>query len=507
MLLMARENQGLQIALIVSVMLTIILGGTTYYFYRQYDEASTKAVASASDAAKKDTAAKDIARELNDLKKKVIGVSETEKVDTIISSTFKDDMNKYAGSYAEEDRVYHRLLEKMQGTINDKNTELAATKLETQRLADQIKLFEAAKQQQIDDFQKARDAASQDLANERTKFNAETDRIHQDETKLQTDMQAVRKDAAADKAKADAKIAEDAALAVKQSRIITMQSEQVQKITATNIDVFNGQIVWVDQRLGRVWISVGRGDALPRQITFAVYPHDTTDLTVTGAKKASIEVTQVLSDHLSEARVLEDTISNPIIQGDKIYTPLWAPGEKKHFALAGFMDVTGDGKSHLQTVMELIKMNDGIIDAYIDEKTNKVVGEVGVNTRYLVLGEAPNEKGIPAMLDAFTKIKGKAATFGVQTLQLGDLLQRMGWKNETPVIHYGPGANPKDFAAKPDEGGVKKSAGEVSGVFKPRRPPGSLPEGTPSTTPAPATSTSPSATPSTTPPTAYQRIR
>ena len=500
---MARENQGLQIALIVSVMLTIILGGTTYYFYRQYDEANTKAVASAADAAKKDTAAKDIGRELIDLKKKVIGVSETEKVDTIISTTFKDDMNKYAGSYPEEDRVYHRLLEKMQGTINDKNTELASTKLEAQRLADQIKVFEAAKQQQIDNFQKARDAASQDLANERTKFNTESERIHQDQSKLESDMTAVRAAEKDTNAKAQAKATEDAALLVKKSRTIDMQSAQIQRMTATKIDVFDGQIVWLDQGLGRVWINVGLADTLPRQITFAVYPHDTTDLTAAGAKKASIEVTQILSDHLAEARVLEDTISDPIIPGDKIYTPLWAPGEKKHFALAGFMDVLGDDKSHLQTVKDLITLNNGVIDAYIDEKTNKVVGEIGVNTRYLVLGEAPNEKGVPAMHEAFTKILRSASTFGVQTLQLGDLLQRMGWKNEKPVIHYGIGANPKDFAAKPEEGVVKKSTGEVSSTFKPRRPPGSLPEGTSSTAPA----ATPSANPSPTPPTAYQRIR
>ena len=114
-------------------------------------------------------------------------------------------MNKYGGSYPEEDRVYRRVLEKMQGTIDDKNAELAATKLEAQQLADQIKVFEASKQQQIDDFQKARDAASQDLANERTKFNSESERIHQDETKLE-DRHADRpQGATAEKAKAEAK--------------------------------------------------------------------------------------------------------------------------------------------------------------------------------------------------------------------------------------------------------------------------------------------------------------
>jgi preprotein translocase subunit YajC len=35
---MARENQALQIALITFVILTLLLGVTTYLFFRQYDE-------------------------------------------------------------------------------------------------------------------------------------------------------------------------------------------------------------------------------------------------------------------------------------------------------------------------------------------------------------------------------------------------------------------------------------------------------------------------------------
>ena len=60
---------------------------------------------------------------------------------------------------------------------------------------------------------------------------------------------------------------------------------------------------------------------------------------------------------------------------------------------------------------------------------------------------------------------------GVQKITLGDFLQQMGWKNQTPVIRFGRGANPKDFRAKPPEGVPKVSRGNVSGVFKPRRPP------------------------------------
>ena len=50
---MARENQALHIVLIGFVMLTIILGVTTYVCYRNADEASIKAKTNADEASRK----------------------------------------------------------------------------------------------------------------------------------------------------------------------------------------------------------------------------------------------------------------------------------------------------------------------------------------------------------------------------------------------------------------------------------------------------------------------
>ena len=49
---MARENQGLQIALIALVTLLLLLGGTTYVFYHSYDEASKKVVSLQAESSK-----------------------------------------------------------------------------------------------------------------------------------------------------------------------------------------------------------------------------------------------------------------------------------------------------------------------------------------------------------------------------------------------------------------------------------------------------------------------
>ena len=46
---MARENQGLQIALIVFVMFTIILGVTTFMFSKEYSKAEARFEEEATD--------------------------------------------------------------------------------------------------------------------------------------------------------------------------------------------------------------------------------------------------------------------------------------------------------------------------------------------------------------------------------------------------------------------------------------------------------------------------
>ena len=245
-------------------------------------------------------------------------------------------------------------------------------------------------------------------------------------------------------------------------------------MTAQKFEIPSGEVRWVDQRTGTAWINLGRADSLQRQLTFGVYPADITDMT-TGGKKAAIEVTQVLGDHLAEAHVFDDKLVDPIMPGDKIYTPVWLPGEKRHFALAGFLDPNGEGKSDVQAVKDIITINGGVVDCYLDDKGKKV-GDMTVNTRYLVLGEAPTEKSQTAIA-GLTKMLTEAERLGVQKIQLNDLLQRMGWKNRTPIVRYGRGANPKDFAAKPEPDQHRTSGGHVSDVFQKRNPPTLNPSG------------------------------
>ena len=64
----ARENQGLQIALIIFVMLTIVLIVTTYLFFSNYSDQRDKAKALAQDNSDKDTKMRQAIAETDDLK-------------------------------------------------------------------------------------------------------------------------------------------------------------------------------------------------------------------------------------------------------------------------------------------------------------------------------------------------------------------------------------------------------------------------------------------------------
>src|SRR4029078_6892055 len=103
-----------------------------------------------------------------------------------------------------------------------------------------------------------------------------------------------------------------------------------------------------------------------------------TQNTAKAKQKGTIEVTRVLDEHLSEARITSDDPKNPILSGDRIYSPAWHRGKQLHFALTGIIDVNGDGISDLQIVRNLITLNGGVLDAYLNDDGG-VEGTMSVN--------------------------------------------------------------------------------------------------------------------------------
>jgi hypothetical protein len=463
---MARENQDLQIALIVSVMFTIVLGVLLFLCYRSYTDTAKTLKTTQDDNNKKQAEATTTRDELNKLKR-FVGVAESDKIGDI-ENLFNEDMKKYGGAYPAESQFYRPLVEKMFQNKLDLQKELSVTKDENQQLKDQYVLREAGKDAQLKQFDEKISQVTQDLNSRTESFRKDRDRLTEEANKIKDHLQTVQKETGTVAAKLEAKNQETTSQLKKTIKIAQQLREENAKLVTPTPDKPDGEIRWVNQRNGTVWIDVGKADNLNILTSFSVYPNNNSNLGKE-SKKASIEVTQVLGDHLAEARILDDKVADPIMPGDIIDTPIWSPGDKRHFALAGFMDVDGDNKNNVQLLKTLIEMNGGIVDSMVDDKGKKI-GDITTQTRYLIRGENPVEKKDTAGADGYNKMIDEADKLGIQKISVQELLERMGYKSQTHVVTFGTGADPRDFKAKPEGGINRVSSGNVSEIFKPRQP-------------------------------------
>ncbi|MFH1919492.1 MAG: hypothetical protein ABIP48_06350 [Planctomycetota bacterium] len=464
---MARENQGLQIALIIFVMLTIILGVTTFIFFRQYEEAAAKAAEAQASASEAEGAASKIQGDFNTLKG-YFGVAATENIEPI-GEQFLAAMSTYAPTMPEADRDCLNVLKAQYGAIQAKDASLASELAARQKVQDDYEALEQIKAPLVVQQKKRADDRDADLAKARSDYNDARTALNQEkQSQLQLFTQRKQEDAVRAQG-LETQIGDHVATIDKLTSLLGEANKEIIGIRKPTFEQADGKIRWVNQRNKTVWINLGQADALQRLTSFSVYPADTNDVTRVG-KKASIEVTQVLGNHLAEARIVEDEPSDPILPGDVIHTPVWAPGEREHFALTDGMDIDGDGKSDLQMVLNIIRMNGGVVDCYVTDEGERV-GDFTNDTRYLVIGDQPDETSTEARLNARKAILDDAARRAVMEIKLSALLDKMGWKNQAPVVRFGRDANPNDFKALPPEGGPKTSTGTVSPLFKSRTPP------------------------------------
>lgn len=149
-------------------MLTVILGVTTYLFFKQSEEAIGKAKQNLEEATKK-TQLCDKANEDADEMKRLIGSAKTDKVD-VVKTQFDEDMKKYGGTYSDEVRFYRPLLQKLNDVVNEKSADVVKARAEIREWKDKYEVREASKDPQIKDFQASNDKLAKDFEGERSKF-------------------------------------------------------------------------------------------------------------------------------------------------------------------------------------------------------------------------------------------------------------------------------------------------------------------------------------------------
>ncbi len=210
----------------------------------------------------------------------------------------------------------------------------------------------------------------------------------------------------------------------------------------------DGQITLVDNRTGTVYINLGSADGLPERLTFSVYSPETSEVTQDTRPRGAIEVSRIVGEHLAQARITQADVLKPLRPGDRIHTPSWKPGAQQKFALAGFLDIDGDGQADNAALRLMIERAGGRVVAEI-ESTGDLRGELTDDTNFLILGQMSGAAAQP-LHQASSDLESAASRRGVKVISLDQFLDMSGHKRGSRV--YQPGSG-RDYNLRGGRGG------------------------------------------------------
>jgi len=458
----ARQDQTLQIFLIIFIFLFLVAAVFAYLGWRGYSDQKQTAAGLQTQLNEKSKQMGEQTTDMEDLKEKM-GFGRSDNSADVKKGADKD-MESLGGVVADEtQRNYRKVLAATAAELDQTTAREAKLKVDIAARDKQILALQGETNAQIQKHLEARQTAEKDLASQSAAFN-------EFRSTLQKEQDELKKTLSDQRTKYEEQIAEREKaikdLTDKNSKLEHAVANLIEnrKDEPESFEVADGRVSWVNQN-GTVWINLGSSDNLRRQVTFSVFDANLHDA-AKASRKGSIEVTRILGDHMAEARITSDDPKNPILTGDNIYSQIWHRGKKLHFAITGFIDVDGDGQSDLQLARELIALNDGIVDAYLDDD-GKVQGEITANTRYLISGEAPESTGKVGLEKGAQDMFKTASSLGVETVTITEFLSQMGYKPQDRTVPLGVGAKASDFPATRDTSRAPDDAER----FRPRNAP------------------------------------
>jgi hypothetical protein len=167
--------------------------------------------------------------------------------------------------------------------------------------------------------------------------------------------------------------------------------EKIPHIDLLAYDKPKGKIVAVDRDQQVAHLNIGSADFARTGLTFSVFGEGTYKPTV--ERKGALVIVEVTGPHACRARVTEikNAMRRPLVAGDLLYNPAWTPGLREHVAIAGRIDLAGDGRDHTAAFIRALEKEGALVDAWLDPRDASVKGQGIVRqTSYLIIGELPD---------------------------------------------------------------------------------------------------------------------
>jgi hypothetical protein len=520
------SKQGLVITLVFFILTTIGLGVATYYGFAEQEslQKAAKDAKKNEDVFKaerdwyrfqahlyrtymghppqhKDFNAKDLARDKAALDKKQLTMANAQKDKDDVSNFVENTLNKampwdaakddapaltYERRLDGKDRAYAALEKNANQLKEDKEAAERRAKdadelAKTEQKGFQAKLLEQAKKIEQDratdrntianlqkDLTKAgedRDKAKNAAAAAETALAKTKGELVKAEGQL-ADLRRHQEDLKGELSKKQAQLA-----LVSEKSGLDVGALEAQALDARALELLRNwrkdwQIVQMDRKGTNPYINLGSADKVVPQLTFSIHARGP-DGRLSPNPKGALEVVRVVGPHLSRVRVtaVKDPKADPILKGDRLFNPTWDPSLRKHVAVAGLIDLTGDGTDSTAELVRMLQRQGTVVDAYVDlnEKEPVVKGKgITVSTDYLIVGDPvegsrhPQARGNPDFVkkvdgkgtgpdgkDAgeVEKLKRKARENGVTIIGLRKYLDMIGYRSPRLAAESG-GARP-----------------------------------------------------------------
>ena len=440
-------------ALIVFFLITVSLGVTLYVFYQMNAETVMHLQELSDQQAIKNGELMVKQNELEEFKKKIDG-EETKKTVAELVDDHAAVMKKYAENFTKSNQSYSSILAYLFNQMQVQNFTLDANQQDALDLTafnenrtkyNSIALDSVKKHAAI--FAQDKNVYAKALAEIEADLNKQKSNLDQLVKAAGTSNDTIIKKLNTDLSKTNEDIKVQMGSNIK-------ARQQLAKNETRVAEKPNGTIQFISAAQGKATIDLGSADNIPLSATFSVYSRAETDMK-NGKKKGSIQVAQVTGLHSSECIVTSDNPSDPIVPGDKIFSPVIGD---RHFAIAGFIDMDNNGINDVEQLVKILEANGGVVDGYQNE--DKQVRRLEETTDFLIIGKRPDESAREEERMTFTNFTKAAYEFNTPQISLEKLLQEMGVSSDkSAVIQGGIDTRPIPYTKN------NFSGGDVSGLY------------------------------------------
>ncbi len=454
------SKQGLIITVVIAFLLVICLGVTTYFGYSEQDKLD-KAAKEAKRNEDTFKAERDYYKAQAMMYRSYMGMAEgmdgADTLGTLKTNLDNGTLGKSSKDNADVTKTLKSLESKygwngnqpketLEGTIKNLNTQLenlaklqektakdlADKKKELQKreedLANARKEFEDNLKTQIENFKKDFTKSDEQLAQFRSQFES----MSQQREKEKTDAEQAKKSLEATISKREREIQD-------LKNLVRRKEEDLASLHAknpTNPENMRSdwKIIRVDNRGTNAYINLGSSDRVKPQLTFTIHGVGA-DGRPSPQTKGTLEVVNVVGPHLSQARItsVKDPNRQPIIANDVVYNASWNPNIRKHVAIAGTIDLTGDGRDSLDEFIRNLQRQNIVVDAYVDAR-GEMHGQLTYQTDFLILGGVPDravgssaDETEKKVLDGRKQMQEEAKKYGVPVKSLLSYLEMIGY--------------------------------------------------------------------------------